>query len=126
MGVLFKQFDLIGALLCIPLSFLGGLLFSGFGLSTAAWAKTIEKISYPQLLIIFPMFLFCGTYYPLERLPEMAQKISWVLPLTPLCLMLRGLTLNLAYPWYCLPVLVLWTVFFVWLSINRMTKRLIQ
>jgi peptidoglycan/LPS O-acetylase OafA/YrhL len=38
--------------------------------------RTIESISYPQYLVIFPMFLFCGVYFPLSQLPDWGQAIA--------------------------------------------------
>ena len=82
LGVFIGDFSVLGSLMCIPLCFLGALLFSSLGLWMAALSKTIEEISYPQYLIVFPMFLFCGVYFPLENLPRNIQIFASLLPLT--------------------------------------------
>lgn len=55
----------------------------------AAKSKTIEEISYPQYLLIFPMFLFCGVFFPLNNLPTYLQWIAWILPLTSAVSLIR-------------------------------------
>ncbi|MDH7576537.1 MAG: ABC transporter permease [Bacillota bacterium] len=54
-------------------------------------------------LIVFPMTFFCGTFFPVERLPGFLKLGSWFLPLTAATYNLRSLALtgtgNLA--WFC-------------------------
>ncbi len=125
-GTLSKDFSPAGALCAVPVCFVGALLFSGFGLLTSSLAQTIEQINYPQYLIIFPMFLFCGVYFPLEQLPKVAVVIAWVLPLTSLVSLVRSLTLQLPIDVKAVPILAAWLVFFIWISRRTMTRRLIK
>src|SRR5580765_7494736 len=53
-------------LLVVPLAALGGLLFSAMGLITTALSPTIEVFNVPTFVIIFPMFLFSGTFFPID------------------------------------------------------------
>src|ERR1035437_1229527 len=76
----------------LPLALLSSLLFAGLGLLVSARAKSIDEISYPQYLIIFPMFLFCGVFYPIESLPAALQWVAWALPLTAVLSLVRTLT----------------------------------
>jgi lipooligosaccharide transport system permease protein len=125
-GVLTGDFDLRGALLCLPLSFVGGLLFAGLGLWAAGLSKTIEQISYPQYLVIFPMFLFCGVFFPIQNLPVPLQIFASFLPLTALLSVIRSFTLNLPVQTAPFFVIAVWTVFFTWVSRRTMTNRLIK
>ncbi len=125
-GTLSGDFNAWGALACIPICFVGALLFSGFGLWTSALAKTIDQINYPQYLIIFPMFLFCGVYFPLQQLPKAAIAVAWFFPLTSLVSVIRSLTLNLPFAPQAFPILVAWLLFFVLGSRRAMSRRLIK
>jgi len=121
-----KDFDFRGALLALPLCFTGALLFAGMGLLVAAKSRTIEEISYPQYLLIFPMFLFCGVFYPLETLPTYLQWLAWTLPLTSIVSLIRTLTLNTPFqPWACFPILV-WLAVLAPASRRAMTARLVK
>jgi lipooligosaccharide transport system permease protein len=78
----------------VPLSLLGGLLFSGLGLITTALVPAIDQFNLSTFLVIFPMFLFSGTFFPLDVLPRWALVIAWALPLTHLSSLLRGACLG--------------------------------
>ncbi len=125
-GYVTGQFNIVGCLLALPLSFLCCLMFSGLGLWVAAWSTTIDQIAYPQFLIVFPMFLFCGVFFPLETLPKILQWIAWFLPLTPVTKLAR--TLLLGFPLDpAAPLLILvWTAILVFGSRRAMMKRLIK
>lgn len=125
-GCLTGDFAWKGALLAIPLCFMGGLIFSSLGLAVAAFSKTIEQISYPQFLLINPMFLYCGIYFPLKQLPEALQWIAVCLPLTALVDILRSFTLGLDFPIYAPINLGLWLVVLLPLARTKMHRRLIR
>src|SRR4051812_38973020 len=80
-GVAMGDFSGSGALLMLPVCFAGAVLFASFGLLVAAKSRTIEEISYPQYLFVFPMFLFCGVFFPVNTLPAYLQWLAWTLPL---------------------------------------------
>jgi lipooligosaccharide transport system permease protein len=86
------------ALLVIPLAVVGGMLFSAVGLITTALSPTIETFNVPIFLLIFPMFLFSGTFFPLDILPEWARMLAMALPLTHVSLLVRGACLGEAPP----------------------------
>jgi lipooligosaccharide transport system permease protein len=58
------------------------LLFAALSLVVAALAKSFEFFNYYLTLVVTPMFLFCGVFFPLESLPRWAQVLARVLPLT--------------------------------------------
>jgi len=58
------------------------LLFAALSLVVAAVAKSFEFFNYYLTLVVTPMFLFCGVFFPLESLPRWAQALARVLPLT--------------------------------------------
>ncbi|MEU2203461.1 ABC transporter permease [Microbacterium oleivorans] len=68
--------------LAIPAGLLAGL---AFGIPLMAYAGSIEddkgQFALVQRFVFMPMFLFSGTFYPLETLPVWLQWIGWVSPL---------------------------------------------
>lgn len=69
-----------GLLVFVSLIF-SGVLFSLAGLIIVSKAKTYEHLFYYFSLIITPMFLFSGVFFPVERLPGFLQ---WVVQCVPL------------------------------------------
>ena len=125
-GCLTGDFSKTGALLALPFCFMSAFLFSALGLWVAGISKTIEQISYPQYLFVFPMFMFCGIFYPLENLPVLVQKIVWLLPLTAFVSIGRHFILDFPYESTSLPVLIFWLILLTWQSRKAMSNRLIK
>ncbi len=71
-------------LLLLPLAFLGGLAFGAAGMVCTALVPNIELFNLPVFLFVTPMFLFGGTFFPLENLPGWAQRTAALMPLTHL------------------------------------------
>jgi lipooligosaccharide transport system permease protein len=79
----------------LPLAFLGGILFGSLGMISTALVPGIEYFNIPIFLFLTPMFLFSGTFFPLEVLPQAAQKASYaLLPLTHTVKIARSLMLS--------------------------------
>jgi lipooligosaccharide transport system permease protein len=66
----------------IPLSLLVGLSFAALGLIMTSLAPSYDFFMYYFTLIITPMVLLCGVFFPVEQLPPFLQSVSSVLPLT--------------------------------------------
>lgn len=124
-GIAIGDFHLAGALVLVPFAFLVGLLFGALGMLIAGWARTIESISYPQYLLIFPMFLFCGVYFPLSNLPEGVRVVASILPLTSVLSIARALALGLESTIWSLPLVLLWTAILVPAARRSMKRRLL-
>jgi lipooligosaccharide transport system permease protein len=58
------------------------LLFACLSLVVAALARSFEFFNYYLTVIVTPMFLFCGVFFPLESLPTWARTLAGFLPLT--------------------------------------------
>ncbi|MEK6706352.1 MAG: ABC transporter permease [Bdellovibrionota bacterium] len=125
-GVITGDFAPITPLAVLPLCFLSSLLFSGLGLAVAAFSQTIDQISYPQYLLVFPMFLFCGVFYPVETLPKSLQLFAWVFPLTSVNSLLRTITLGFPFQIASVPILGVWLVALVFGSRRLMFRRLVK
>jgi lipooligosaccharide transport system permease protein len=125
-GVLTGDFPPVTLLSVAPLACLSSLLFAGMGLTVAARARTIDAISYPQYLLVFPMFLFCGVFYPIETLPGWLQWVAWALPLTSVNSLIRTLTLGFTFQPWAVPILATWLAVLVVLGRRSMIARLVK
>jgi len=83
------------SLLIVPLSFLAGLAFGSVGMLFTALVPSIELFNLPVFLFVTPMFLFSGTFFPVENLPGWAQKLALLFPLTHLVRLTRHFCLGL-------------------------------
>ncbi len=124
-GVLIGDFNLVGSLLLLPACFLFGLIFSSLGVWVAGKSRTIESISYPQYLLVFPMFLFCGVFFPLGNLPLPIRRVAELFPLTPVLSIIRALTLGMPFEPRGLVVLAVWAAVLIPLARRAMTRRLV-
>ena len=82
-------------ILIIPLALIGGIAFGSIGMIFTAIVANIELFNLPIFLFITPMFLFSGTFFPIEILPAWAQYIAVLLPLTHLVNITRSLSLGI-------------------------------
>lgn len=72
----------IMSLWMIPLALLIGLAFASLGLIMTALAPAYDFFMYYFTLVITPMMLLCGVFFPVTQLPPSMQMIAGVLPLT--------------------------------------------
>jgi lipooligosaccharide transport system permease protein len=66
----------------IPLALLIGLAFAALGLIMTALAPAYDFFMYYFTLVITPMMLLCGVFFPVTQLPEAMQAVAGALPLT--------------------------------------------
>ena len=66
----------------IPLAFLVGLCFASLGLIMTALAPGYDFFMYYFTLVITPMVILCGVFFPVAQLPVWLQSVSAWLPLT--------------------------------------------
>ncbi len=128
MITLFGLFSYPGALLLLPLAFLGGLCFAALGMICTALVPGIETFNLPIFLGITPMFLFSGTFFPLQNLPGWAQAFAQLLPLTHLVALVRGCALHLwtTGMFWSLFYLLVATLFLLPLAITLMVRRIVH
>lgn len=70
------------ALWVLPVVFLTGLAFSALGLIMTAISPSYDFFMYYFTLVITPMMLLSGVFFPLEQLPAAIQAVAQALPLT--------------------------------------------
>ncbi|MBV9773617.1 MAG: ABC transporter permease [Gemmatimonadetes bacterium] len=103
-----------GALLSLAVVvLLGTMTFAGLGLLAASRARTIEGASGILNLVMLPMFVLSGVFFPSSRYPDVMQPFVKALPLTALNGALRGVY-NDGLPLYALggslAILAAWMV----------------
>jgi lipooligosaccharide transport system permease protein len=117
------------ALLILPVSLIGGFLFAALGMIFTAISPNIDTLNYPTFLLITPLLLFSGTFFPLSVLPNPLQIIVLaVLPLANIVSLNQGLTLK-SLGWlqlYNLAWILIVSIVLAILAINLMKKRLIE
>lgn len=69
------------ALAAIPVVALVGLAFAGVGLSVNALATGYDFFSYYMTLVLTPMMMLSGVFFPVEQLPAAVQAAAQALPL---------------------------------------------
>lgn len=116
------------SLLILPLAFLGGMAFGSTGMFFTGIVANIEMFNLPVFLFVTPMFLFSGTFFPIENLPRWAQKVAFVFPLTHLTNLTRSFCLgqlHLSALWN-IAYLVVFSLIFFPLALMKMHRRLIK
>jgi lipooligosaccharide transport system permease protein len=125
---LFGLVEYPSGLFIVPLALLGGMAFGSLGMFFTAIVPHIETFNLPIFLFITPMFLFSGTFFPMETLPAWARYVACGLPLTHLVELTRSLSygqltitniVNIGY-------LVVFSAVFFPLAVIGMRRRLIK
>jgi lipooligosaccharide transport system permease protein len=112
----------------IPIAAIAGFLFASMAMCFTGIVPNIDAFNYPVFLLITPMFVFSGTFFPVSTLPDWARTVAGLLPLTHVANLTRALTLGEWEP--RLVVDVLWLVglsaVLFPLSVRLLRRRLIQ
>ncbi|HMW44321.1 MAG TPA: ABC transporter permease, partial [Solirubrobacterales bacterium] len=114
-------------MLLVPIfAFVTALAFSAFGITMAALVSKIDQFNYVTTLVITPLFLVAGTFFPIDQLPQGFQIAAQFNPLYQLVQLVRDACFGMEAV-DALRFLGLLTLAFVlWrIAINRLTKRLI-
>jgi lipooligosaccharide transport system permease protein len=67
--------------LAVPFLFISGLIFAEISLIAVATVPGIDTFNYFYTLLMTPMFLFSGIFFPLDSLPAAVSKIAFFTPL---------------------------------------------
>ncbi|MBW3582542.1 MAG: ABC transporter permease [Euryarchaeota archaeon] len=125
---LFGLLSFPSALLIIPIAFLVGMVFAGLGLMASAKVPAIDSFSYVFYLFITPQFLFSGTFFPLEQLPDPIEHAALALPLTNAVILVRSASLGTTtgLELFAFVYLVVAAFVFCGLAVGWMKRRLID
>lgn len=69
-------------------------LFASLGVITGMITKSHEDTATYNNFFILPMAFFCGTFFPVDRIPELLRAAVWILPLTHTNVLIRGSSVN--------------------------------
>ncbi len=120
--------ELTGALLAIPIIFLGSLCFAACGLLATSYARGYEFFSYFFTFWITPMFVFCGVFFDIARFPDPVQAVAWALPMTHLIAVVRPTMTGSPIEWVWALVhvgyVIALTIFAITLAYRQMHKRM--
>ncbi|MDQ6709305.1 MAG: ABC transporter permease [Candidatus Dormibacteraeota bacterium] len=78
--------------LAIPVGVLNGLAFGGPMLAFSAAQRTDMGFAVIGRFVVTPLFILGGTFFPLDRLPVVAQDVAWLTPLAHGVTLARSLT----------------------------------
>jgi lipooligosaccharide transport system permease protein len=124
----FFGLDPTAEMLLVPIfCFATALGFAAFGIAVAASVAKIDQFNYVTTLVITPLFLVAGTFFPIDQLPEGFQVLANFNPLYQLVELVRGAAFGfepvdaLRFLGLCGFSLALWRV-----AVHRMEKRLID
>ena len=110
----------------IPVVFLIGLCFAGPALIMSSLAYNYDFFNYYFVLIVTPMYILSGVFYPIESLPASVQGAVQFLPLTHAVILTRGLVAGaeLPQPLLHLAVLLLYALVSYSIALVLVRKRL--
>ena len=116
------------ALLCLPVFVLIGLAFAGPAIMVSAVSPSYDFFSYYQTLVLTPMFIFSGVFYPVATLPDLLQGLVQILPLTHAIALVRPLVAGLPVeaPLTHIAVLLAYALGGMYLSVVLVRRRLID
>ena len=84
-------------LLAVPAALLVGFAFGAVGMAATSFMKTWQDFDLIQLVVL-PMFLFSGTFYPVDAYPEALRIIVQLTPLYHGVDLIRSLTVGAISP----------------------------
>ncbi len=116
------------ALLIPLLAFSEGILFASIAMLFTSIVPAIYSFNYYFTLFVTPMFFFSGVFFPLSSFPEIVQRLSLILPLTPVVRLSRALVngdLQLDLLW-SLAIIVVLALLFFFISLVTMRRRLTE
>lgn len=115
------------AILAVPAAFLIGLSFAGPAIVMSAFSKSYDFFNYYFTLVLTPMFMLCGVFYPITSLPVWLQNAVQVLPLTHAVALVRPLAAGqeAGQPLVHILVLLAYALVCYYLAVVLVRKRLI-
>ena len=117
------------AVLVVPAALFVAAAFSAAGLAGTSYLRTVNDFDIPMGLVVMPMFLFSGTFFPPEGLfPDWAMVIMHFTPLYHAINLIRGLStglMSLAQLWD-FAYLAAFFALGLWIATRQMERKLIK
>jgi lipooligosaccharide transport system permease protein len=117
------------AVLVVPAALFVSAAFAAVGLAGTSYLRTVNDFDIPMGLIVMPMFLFSGTFFPPEAFfPDWAMVIVQATPLYHAINLIRALStglMGIGQLWDFL-YLAAFFAFGMWLATRQMERKLIK
>jgi lipooligosaccharide transport system permease protein len=116
-------------ILMVPAALLSAAAFAAAGLAGTSYLRTVNDFDVPMGLVVMPMFLFSGTFFPVEAL--FSGPALWLIQATPLyhaISLIRGLSTGLVgigQVWDTIYLVVFFAVC-IWIAMRQMERKLIK
>ncbi|MGH2428317.1 MAG: ABC transporter permease [Candidatus Limnocylindria bacterium] len=115
-------------ILMIPAALLVAAAFAAAGLAGTSYLRTVNDFDVPMGLIVMPMFLFSGTFFPITVFPQAVQIVVQATPLYHAINLIRGLSTGMV------EVGLLWSLLYLvgffalglWIAMRQMERKLIK
>ena len=116
-----------GMLLVPIFAFVTALGIAAFGIAAAATVEKIDQFNYITTLMITPLFLVAGTFFPIDQLPNGFQIAANLNPLHQLVELVRHSAFGFEATDPLRLAALIALAFVMWrIAIRQMTKRLID
>ncbi|MEO8510244.1 MAG: ABC transporter permease [Chloroflexota bacterium] len=116
------------AVLMVPAALLVAAAFAAAGLAGTSYLRTVNDFDVPMGLIVMPMFLFSGTFFPISIYPWFIQVFMQATPLYHAISLIRGLSTGIvgwAQVWD-LGYLLAFFAICLWIAMRQMERKLIK
>jgi len=118
--------QLQSAAIIIPVVVLVGLMFSSLSIFFTSIVPSMDAFNYYFTLLLSPMFLLSGVFFPIDQLPSIVQGLAWLLPLTHAVNVIRPAAMghySVSFA-YDIAWMVIFTLIFYGLAAVLMKRRL--
>jgi lipooligosaccharide transport system permease protein len=124
----FFGLDPTWAMLLVPFfGFITALGFAAFGIAVAGTVAKIDQFNYVTTVVITPLFLVAGTFFPIDQLPEGFQIAANFNPLYQLVELVRGAAFGFeAVDLLRIAGLLAFSLAMWRLAVRQMTQRLVD
>ncbi len=125
---LFGATTIFEGLLAVPPAVLTGLAFAAPVTAYTARLKDATGLAALFRFGIVPLFLFSGTFFPVDQLPDAIEPLAYLTPLWHGVELCRGLALGLdltVHPAISVAYLAAWLAAGAWLATRLLTRKLI-
>lgn len=114
--------DMQFSLQAVAVILLSCLTYALMGVVAGMMSNSHLTLNLFTTLVITPMSFLSGTIFSLEALPEIAQGILYVLPLSHTTECIRSTILGTEFPWISLAITLVYAVAFVLVSRHLVMK----
>jgi lipooligosaccharide transport system permease protein len=115
-------------ILMVPAALLVAAAFAAAGLAGTSYLRTVNDFDVPMGLIVMPMFLFSGTFFPIDIYPLPIQIFTELTPLYHAISLIRGLStglLGFAQLWDFVYLIGFFAIC-LWIAMRQMERKLIK